>query len=65
MKKSTLRLPHSIEDMIPGEIGYVVPWAVQSGRIRGNYIVHKRKSKLATQKIECTIKGQYYVVVEE
>ena len=48
-----------VGDMIPGEVGYVVPWAASQGNLNTKFTIHPKSHGTATLKVECVAPGKY------
>ena len=55
--------PQTIAQMVPGQVGYTVPWAYQDGELNENY-QFVAKHGMSTLRVECVYPGKYAITFE-
>ena len=54
-----------IRDMLIGETGYTVPWAVRDGALNESFTIEPNKGGTLSLRVECVGKEQFHITYEE
>ena len=54
-----------IRDMLIGETGYTVPWAVQDGELNESFPIKPDKFGTRSLRVECVGKRQFHITYDE